>query len=108
MTYAEIHAVVERLTYKQGWRFALTECDATRVELTLVPPPFASRTTAGKEVQLHFHDTAYRYRLVNETSVVLWAWTVTLNAEKHEAREWFQLDGAPALDPHYKEALHGG
>jgi len=105
VTVDEFRRLVARLSYKPGWevsvlqgpvdgsvtlRVAFTVSDARAVRLMApalplrIKHPLSASLLAG----------------MNEARAVAFVFEKVLEMERHEAREWFKLDGIPVDYPH--------
>jgi len=95
--------LVERLTYKPGWIFQLVDLDRGQGSegLTLV-----IRVTGLNSYNPEERFTVLHYMIVpaasyNERSWRRWLLDQILLVERHEACEWFQIDGEHVYGPNH-------
>jgi hypothetical protein len=103
LTTSQMQAVLDRVTYKNGWAFHIyagrhegTHCTIT----TSVPDAYNpdTMTTLSIETFLSPNDTR------DEASLVEWLLYRCARIEVHECREFLRLDGKPWSDPHGQDA----
>lgn len=102
MTFGEMALVVLSVSYKPGWKLALSTGDENRpyLQVYVQPPADAAQCArSGQAIEwkggkhyLSFH--MCRQEIVGACFGAIEA------AEKHEMREWFKYRGVAIYDPH--------
>lgn len=103
MTYAELQMLLIRVTYKPNFKFQAyrqANVDSIRVSLAAQLPD--ARDTEGQIVTIHSCLDISEPTLLGYTQsqVLEYLCKLILDFEKHEADEWFKLDGVQVNDPH--------
>jgi hypothetical protein len=102
--YPEIlQSLVERLTYRPGWRFALTDMDRGQGSAGLTfyvvgtyPDTYSPDTLINVAHLFPVPPAAF-----DERSWRRWIFERLLEIERHEAAEFFQIDGERPYAPHH-------
>jgi len=94
-----LYELLQHVTYKQGWSF-LPEDQEGRLGVTIFRevPDSIPPHEAGTIVSHHEIDMAE-----SDAGILRQVYDGILEAETHEALEWFRVDGEVVFDPH-KEA----
>lgn len=96
-----LRSLLERLEYKDGWRFTLDDIDRGQGSegLTLVinitgPDSYDTQRTVSVNHYMLVPPAAY-----NERSWRRWLFDQIGLVERHERMEFFRIDGAPCFPP---------
>lgn len=99
----ELDSLVERLKYRKGWTFSLSDLDRgqgskglTFVATGTYPDTYHPETLIRVAHYFPVPPAAY-----NEQSWRRWLFERILEVERHEAAEFFQIDGARPYAPHH-------
>jgi hypothetical protein len=98
--YSLLAVVMERISYKPGYAFALEriKTDAARVSLTCLTLPDSYDPTATTALTIM---NGINLRTIATSADALQAFaTVIARYELHEAAEWFKCDGRTVFDAH--------
>lgn len=100
---AILRSLIERLTYRRGWRFALEHMDRgqgsyglTFIAVGLYPDTYNPDEMIRVQHLFPVPPAAY-----DERSWRRWLFERILEIERHEAAEFFQIDGERPYAPHH-------
>ncbi len=97
MQLSDVRAIIERITYKDGWSIEVTDDWTLRVNFTapdmITGEPFNFR---GRRWPVRPDNT--------EDEIVGTAFLSIKIAEEHEVMEFFKLDGVSIFNPHITPA----
>lgn len=96
-------ALVERLKYKEGWRFSLSDVDRGQGSggLTLVIDLTCQDSYHPERTMRVLHYMIVPPAAYDERSWRRWLFDQVLLVEQHEACEFFLLDGIRPYAPHH-------
>jgi len=99
-----LRSLVDRLTYMQGWEFKLRENmnrgqGSKGTTLVIYVTCLDSTDPEGEEVIQVAHYMLVPPASYNERSWRRWLFDQILLVERHEAMEFFKIDGKPAYPP---------
>jgi hypothetical protein len=105
MTEYEVRELLKRFTYKPGWKFEPTTYFSTNPgEMTMAIRYEAEDAfNPGRQIIV---GTRKRFVApVNEQ--MFWANMLSMieSVERHEAREWFKVDGQMPFNPHKEQRV---
>jgi hypothetical protein len=105
MTPAEVVALIQRVTYKPGWKLRTTVEPAVRgwgfpvvrVQLTYRAP---ASDGSGASVEFHGEASLSVDDRTEPDRVLAWLTAFIQRSELHEMDEWLKVDGKHVRDPH--------
>lgn len=103
MTLAEFQALLARVTYKPGWALdALASPDPEYVLLRVAftVPDATGRQAGAMPLRIKYPLLAAELALLEEEHALEFVQRCIMEMERHEFREWFQLDGVPVFPAH--------
>lgn len=96
MNIAEAQEILDRITYKPGWKIQMTNFGVPRLEIEYATidalnPNRSTRVTFQKAIELHY---------LNQKGFLFFVRLSIEQAEEHETREWLKFNGRCLTDPH--------
>lgn len=88
-----LNKILERFTYKPSWTFTICE---GRLFIRALAPDTDDHT---KIIPINFQTSIPRFR-TPDYPWDRWLLDQILNVERHEAEEFFKIDGVKVFDPH--------
>lgn len=100
LSTAELAALVERVSYKPGWRLVVREPDPVQGAYLSVHAELENSYRPGETVPLHIHSPIPSLAKADDAAFLTWLADRLKMIETHELLEWLKLDGEPWIDPH--------
>lgn len=103
MTFFEARQMLSEIKYKRDWRFELHERDfraSWQLYVCFNAPD--ARTGQGWGLVVCTRSIA-AFGRIDEKQFVSWVFGVVMEAERHEAEEFFRYRGVQIYDPHKKD-----
>ena len=103
MTTEEFRRLVARVTYKPGW--AVTAIDdpilgAVVIRVAFTVPDATLESEQPLPLRIKYALPAALLVDMDERRALAYVFERVMEMERHEAREWFKLDGVPVDYPH--------
>ena len=103
MTLREFEALVAAVEFRRGWRLGVRVDDPMRPTHMILTVYATVENARGKgiiKIQSDRILMAAEIEEMDEDQATRWLWHVLLEADEHEAREWFRVRGVRFHDPH--------
>jgi hypothetical protein len=97
-----LEAMLARVTYKPGWRLEIRPSPAQGVQKALYVVAEIANSWRPEE-DGYFGRSAPIPPSLDKAAFYRFVFEEVLEMERHEAREWFRVDGVPPFDPHREE-----
>lgn len=110
MTFEEAQLVVQRLTYRPGWRIEFYQVlgGAAVLRVGTDEPNSEAPTSDLTPVVYTSAMQAGRLAEVDEQELLSWIYKVFHERVVHELNEWLRCDGRPLVEPHPEQGWKRG
>jgi|SRR5260221_431001 len=101
MTIGEAQEILDRITYKPGWKIQMTNFGIPRlsIEYATVDSDAPNRSTRV------VFEIGIELIYLDEKGFVFFVRFAIEQTEEHETREWLRIDGHCLTDPHPPKAI---
>ena len=99
----EFRALVARLSYKPGWEVVAldgVEENVVTLRVAFTVPDASGKVDQPLPLRIKYPIPAGVLWHLDERQALRLVFEKVLEMEKHEAREWFKIDGVPVDYPH--------
>lgn len=109
MTFDEMKAVLERVTFRPGWRFEFYR-DPTGAAVFRCGTREPDSEQPGVTVDVFYTETLspVRMGLLDQAGFLAWIREIVTARVAHEVDEWLRLDGRPFVEPHPEKGWSRG